>query len=91
MTAPMISQRETPGKRYSVGPLTKVTRTVPVNGLPVTLRAAVLNLELIGRRIIWLGRLVLLNSRRSAGHLTGARCHLVNCHTLGGLADLDLL
>ena len=44
--------------RYSLDPLVKVTRTVPLKGLPVTLRAQELNLELIGS--IGLGSFVVL-------------------------------
>ena len=53
MAAPRMARRETPVNRYSLGPLVKVTRTVPLKGLPMTLRAQELYLELIGS--IWFG------------------------------------
>ena len=65
MTAPRMARRETPVNRwetpvnrYSLDPLVKVTRTVPLKGLPVTLRAQALYLELIGS--IGLGSFVVL-------------------------------
>ena len=60
MTADRMARRETPVKRYSFDPLVKVTRTVPVIGLAVTLRAALLNLESMGSmgRLLWLMWLV---------------------------------
>ena len=58
MAAPRMARRETPVNRYSLDPLVKVTRTVPLKGLPVTLRAQELNLELIGS--IGLGSFVVL-------------------------------
>jgi hypothetical protein len=48
MAAPRMARRETPVNRYSLDPLVKVTRTVPLIGLPMTLRAALLYLESMG-------------------------------------------
>ena len=49
--ADRMARRDTPAKRYSRGPLVKVTRTLPVIGLAVTLRAQSLYLESMGKRI----------------------------------------
>ena len=72
MAAPRMARRETPVNRYSLDPLVKVTRTVPLKGSAMTLRAQELNLELIGS--IGLSRLVDVLSLQGQGQSMAAIC-----------------
>ena len=85
MAAPRMARRETPVKRYSFDPLVKVTRTVPVIGLPMTLRAALLNFESMGSigLVVWYALVY-----RVGGH----RCPLVDSLEIGHhSADLQTI
>jgi hypothetical protein len=65
--------------RYSLGLLVKVTRMAPVNGLPLSLVIALLNLELIGSMIAFV---CLWFNSTGSGHNAGTRGDSIQTVTL---------
>jgi hypothetical protein len=78
MAADRMARRLTPSKVYSLGPLVKVTLTEPVKGLAITLRAALLNLELMGS--IWFCLFCLEVSYSLSARLSPYSGQLANWH-----------